>query len=165
MLAMLLLQDIDISERISQAPKQRISIYCIAESLDRKLLEKRLEARGPSWLVSKYPDVLYGQYTSLENPNPTGVSASARTCCTLGRFFLQLSWLMCRTSFDTLLLVQSVFYFDYGCVSFWNLTPKQVTSVDMCYLGLLCMLLCGMTYMHECQSVLYVYGYGSSPMM
>ena len=70
-----LLQDIDISERISQAPKQRISIYCIAESLDRKLLEKRLEARGPSWLVSKYPDVLYGQYTSLENPNPTGVSA------------------------------------------------------------------------------------------
>ena len=67
------LQDIDISERISQAPKQRISIYCIAESLDRKLLEKRLQARGPSWLVSKYPDVLYGQYTSLENPTPTGV--------------------------------------------------------------------------------------------
>ncbi len=68
-----MLQDIDISERISQAPKQRISIYCIAESLDRKLLEKRLQARGPSWLVSKYPDVLYGQYTSLENPTPTGV--------------------------------------------------------------------------------------------
>ena len=21
--------------------------------------------------------------------------------------------------------MQSVFYFDYGCVSFWNLTPKQ----------------------------------------
>ena len=71
------LQDVDISERVSQAPKQRISIYCIAESLDRKLLEKRLEARGPSWLISKYPDVLYGQYTSLENPVPTGVSACA----------------------------------------------------------------------------------------
>ena len=24
------------------------------------------------------------------------------------------------------LSAQSVFYFDYGCVSFWNLTPKQV---------------------------------------
>ena len=73
----LILQDVDIKERVSQAPKQRISIYCIAESLDRKLLEKRLEARGPSWLISKYPDVLYGQYASLENPVPTGVSARA----------------------------------------------------------------------------------------
>lgn len=79
------LQDIDISERISQAPKQRISIYCIAESLDRKLLEKRLEARGPSWLVSKYPDVLYGQYTSLENPTPTGVRFTLPFICVLRR--------------------------------------------------------------------------------
>ncbi len=123
-----LLQDIDISERISQAPKQRISIYCIAESLDRKLLEKRLEARGPSWLVSKYPDVLYGQYTSLENPNPTGVSPSAVPCCDWPlSFLLQCLWPLCRTCTDVIsVLVQSVFYFDYGCVSFWNLTPKQV---------------------------------------
>ena len=84
------MQDIDISERISQAPKQRISIYCIAESLDRKLLEKRLEARGPSWLISKYPDVLYGQYTSLESPMPTGVSACALLVphCLIVRFQL-----------------------------------------------------------------------------
>ena len=89
------MQDLNINDRISTAPKQRISVYCIAESLDRKMLEKKLEARGPRWLVSKYPDVLYGQYSSLESGQPTG----------------------------------DIFYFDYGCVSFWNLTPKQVSPV------------------------------------
>ncbi|BDA47956.1 Required for meiotic nuclear division protein 1 homolog [Coccomyxa sp. Obi] len=90
-----LFEDLNINDRISTAPKQRISVYCIAESLDRKMLEKKLEARGPRWLVSKYPDVLYGQYSSLESGQPTG----------------------------------DIFYFDYGCVSFWNLTPKQEQDV------------------------------------
>ena len=40
-----LVQDLDNNERILTAPKQRISIYCIAESLDRKALEERLESR------------------------------------------------------------------------------------------------------------------------
>ncbi len=91
-------QDLNINDRISTAPKQRISVYCIAESLDRKMLEKKLEARGPRWLVSRYPDVLYGQYSSLESEQPTG----------------------------------DIFYFDYGCVSFWNLTPKQVCPSSFC---------------------------------
>lgn len=87
------MQDLDISERYIAAPKQRISVYCIAESLDRKMLEKRLASMGDRWLVSKYPDVLYGQYTSLESKQPQG----------------------------------DIFYFDYGCVSFWNLTQAQVS--------------------------------------
>ena len=33
--------------------------------------------------------------------------------------------------------VQSVFYFDYGCVSFWNLTPKQVRLFYGLYLELI----------------------------
>jgi hypothetical protein len=65
-------QDIDMTERMEAAPKQRISIYCIAESLDRKLLQKKLEARGPRFLVKQYPDVLYGQYISLESGAPLG---------------------------------------------------------------------------------------------
>lgn len=65
-------QDIDFNERVEAAPKQRISIYCIAESLDRKLLEKKLEARGSRFLVRQYPDVLYGQYYSLESGAPQG---------------------------------------------------------------------------------------------
>jgi uncharacterized Rmd1/YagE family protein len=91
-LSSLLLQDLDVSVRQTTAPKQRISVYCIAESLDRKLLEKKLSAMGDRWLVSRYPDVLYGQYTSLESKQPQG----------------------------------DIFYFDYGCVSFWNLTQQQV---------------------------------------
>ena len=59
-------------ERVEAAPKQRISIYCIAESLDRKLLEKKLEARGSRFLVKQYPDVLYGQYYSIESSAPMG---------------------------------------------------------------------------------------------
>ena len=61
-----------MTERMEAAPKQRISIYCIAESLDRKLLQKKLEARGPRFLVKQYPDVLYGQYASQESGAPLG---------------------------------------------------------------------------------------------
>lgn len=42
----------------------RITIYCIADSLDRKQLETKLLERGPRFLLHKYPDVLYGQYVS-----------------------------------------------------------------------------------------------------
>lgn len=61
-----------MTERMETAPKQRISVYCIAESLDRKLLQKRLEARGPAFMVTQYPDVLYGRYFSLETGQSMG---------------------------------------------------------------------------------------------
>ena len=80
-------QDIDMTERMETAPKQRISVYCIAESLDRKLLQKKLEARGPMFMVTQYPDVLYGHYFSLE----TGQSMGDMCATTLPRFLLLLA--------------------------------------------------------------------------
>ncbi len=44
----------------------RITIYCIAESLDRKSLELRLRERGGVALLHTFPDVLYGQYEDYE---------------------------------------------------------------------------------------------------
>eukprot|EP00884_Botryococcus_braunii_P016721 jgi/Botrbrau1/3732/Bobra.0363s0017.2 len=40
----------------------RITIYCIAETLDRTLLQRKLEERGGKFLLERYPDVVYGQY-------------------------------------------------------------------------------------------------------
>ena len=40
-------------------------MYCIAESLDRKMLDKKLKERGPRFLLHSYAEVLYGQYGSL----------------------------------------------------------------------------------------------------
>ena len=42
----------------------RITVYCVAESIDRKALELRLRERGGSFLLHQYPDVLYGLYES-----------------------------------------------------------------------------------------------------
>ena len=54
-----------------QGKRGRIAIYCIAESLDRKQLEKKLGERGSKFLTHKYPDVLYGQYSAY-GQEPTG---------------------------------------------------------------------------------------------
>jgi hypothetical protein len=40
----------------------RITVYAVAEAINRKLLEARLRDRGPDFLLSLYPDALYGQY-------------------------------------------------------------------------------------------------------
>ncbi|KAK9814251.1 hypothetical protein WJX72_002986 [[Myrmecia] bisecta] len=54
----------DIPDQQLEGPgtRGRITIYCIAESVDRKLLEQKLRERGPRFLLHSYPDVLYGQY-------------------------------------------------------------------------------------------------------
>lgn len=44
----------------------RITVYCVAESIDRKALELRLRERGGSALLHQYPDVLYGLYESAK---------------------------------------------------------------------------------------------------
>ncbi|KAK9839104.1 hypothetical protein WJX74_009646 [Apatococcus lobatus] len=56
-----------VFEDLPPVPEQsttrgRITIYCIAESLNRTALEKRLRDQGPKCLVQAYPDVLYGQF-------------------------------------------------------------------------------------------------------
>ncbi|KAL4430906.1 hypothetical protein ABPG75_006162 [Micractinium tetrahymenae] len=45
----------------------RITVYCVAESVDRKALELRLRERGGSFLLHQYPDVLYGLYESSKD--------------------------------------------------------------------------------------------------
>ncbi|PSC74837.1 Sporulation RMD1 [Micractinium conductrix] len=45
----------------------RITVYCVAESLDRKALELRLRERGGAALLHQYPDVLYGLYESSKD--------------------------------------------------------------------------------------------------
>ena len=72
----------------------RITIYCLAESLDRKLLQRKLEERGPRFLMHKYPDVLYGQYSAPGAEHAAG----------------------------------DIFYFDYGCITFWGLSQKQARA-------------------------------------
>lgn len=44
----------------------RITVYCVAESIDRKALELRLRERGGAALLHQYPDVLYGLYESTK---------------------------------------------------------------------------------------------------
>ncbi|KAK9822191.1 hypothetical protein WJX81_000989 [Elliptochloris bilobata] len=73
----------------------RITIYCLAESLDRKLLQRKLEERGSRFLLHKYPDVLYGQYSTPGAEHSSG----------------------------------DIFYFDYGCITFWGLSQKQEQDV------------------------------------
>ncbi|EFN59105.1 hypothetical protein CHLNCDRAFT_137893 [Chlorella variabilis] len=45
----------------------RITVYCVAESIDRKALELRLRERGGAALLHQYPDVLYGLYESTKD--------------------------------------------------------------------------------------------------
>jgi uncharacterized Rmd1/YagE family protein len=45
----------------------RITVYCVAESIDRKELELRLRERGGAALLHQYPDVLYGMYESSKD--------------------------------------------------------------------------------------------------
>jgi hypothetical protein len=52
----------EVLEEGGPGQRGRITVYCVAESVDRKALELRLRARGASALLHQYPDVLYGQY-------------------------------------------------------------------------------------------------------
>ena len=66
----------DLPEETGRAGlRGRITIYCVAESLDRKALELRLRERGGTALLHTFPDVLYGQYTVYE------VRRRARDAC------------------------------------------------------------------------------------
>ena len=79
---------------VDPGTRGRITMYCVAESLDRKMLDKKLKERGPRFLLHSYSESLYGQYGSL-GEEPVG----------------------------------DVFYFDYGVVAFWGLSPKQENDI------------------------------------
>ena len=55
-----ILQELPAEE--ASGTRGRITIYCVAETLNRDLLTKKLRERGPQFLLHSYPDVLYGRY-------------------------------------------------------------------------------------------------------
>lgn len=55
----------DLPAASSSGSRGRITIYCVAETLNRDLLSKKLRERGPQFLLQSYPDVLYGRYSRL----------------------------------------------------------------------------------------------------
>ena len=61
----LVAQDLDSPLPGVQPSRGRIAIYCIAESIDREGLINTLQKRGSRFLLHRYPDVLYGQYSSV----------------------------------------------------------------------------------------------------
>lgn len=56
----------DLLPEDGAARRGRITIYCVAENIDRKALELRLRERGGNYLLQQYPDVLYGQIESTQ---------------------------------------------------------------------------------------------------
>jgi hypothetical protein len=69
---------------VEAGTRGRITVYCVAESLDRKALELRLRERGGAALLHQYPDVLYGLYESAKVPGVLwlcGVTQCSRCSC------------------------------------------------------------------------------------
>ena len=57
------MQDLE-SPAVGSQTRGRIAIYCTCEGFDRPALQAALEAKGPNWMLHKYPDCLYGKYAS-----------------------------------------------------------------------------------------------------
>lgn len=51
----------DLIHQDGAGMRGRITVYCIAESIDRKALELRLKEIGGGAILHQYPDVMYGQ--------------------------------------------------------------------------------------------------------
>lgn len=63
-------QDLELAE--SLARPRRISAVSLADSFDRRKLEKKLRAKGGGWFMGAYPDVLYGHYHLQGTPEAEG---------------------------------------------------------------------------------------------
>lgn len=59
------LQEPYAQPEIGPGTRGRITVYCVSDSLDREMLDKRLKQRGPQFLLHSYPDAIYGQYSEL----------------------------------------------------------------------------------------------------
>lgn len=57
----------DAQPEVGPGTRGRITVYCVSDSLDREMLDKRLQQRGPQFLLHSYPDALYGKYSELEH--------------------------------------------------------------------------------------------------
>lgn len=57
----------DAQPEVGPGTRGRITVYCVSDSLDRETLDRRLQQRGPQFLLHSYPDALYGKYSELEH--------------------------------------------------------------------------------------------------
>lgn len=57
----------------AQGVKGRITIVCIADSLDREKLQDKLRDRGQRFLTQSHADVLYGQHCLLLQDSLCGI--------------------------------------------------------------------------------------------
>jgi len=73
----------------------RITSYCVAESIDRKILIEELKSRQDAVAQEAYSEVLYVKHAYQRDPGSQNLSFA------------------------------DVFYFDYGVIVTWNLTLKE----------------------------------------
>ncbi|KAG2497298.1 hypothetical protein HYH03_004881 [Edaphochlamys debaryana] len=104
--------------------RARLTVYCVAEALDREKLVSLLRIKHPGWETHAYEDVVharlpapyvqgggYGQYTGGGGLDDTPPSAS--------------------TSLTSAQAVGApdVFFFEYGVVAFWGMQQSQEASI------------------------------------
>lgn len=119
-------EDLPSTDALGLGLRGRITVYCLGEMLDRKMLEGKLKGRGGSWLLAQYPDVIHGiaevspalptSNTVTDNNNTSTVT---RPPGHLGGGY---------TDGNTVGR-GDVFYFDYGIVVFWGLTVLDEHTV------------------------------------
>eukprot|EP00887_Chlorella_sp_A99_P005398 scaffold1.g5398.t1 len=120
--------DEDLEQHQTTGVRGRITVYCIAEALDRRGLEARLRAAGGGALLHTYPDVVYGLYVPGGAGHP---AASAPVATPNGGPYPYVpdgggGGLLAPPGAAG---AGEVFYFDYGVVAFWGLSPQQEREV------------------------------------
>ncbi|GLC65501.1 sporulation protein rmd1 [Pleodorina starrii] len=91
--------------------RARITVYCVAESLDRRKLVDLLRIKHPAWQTHQYDDVVHARLEEVAPALPsTSGGAGAFTAATA-------------------VGPPDVFFFDYGVVAFWGLQQQQEAEI------------------------------------
>ncbi|GIL62526.1 hypothetical protein Vafri_16738 [Volvox africanus] len=99
--------------------RARITVYCIAESLDQEKLESLIRIKHPAWETHTYEDVVHARL-----PGP--MTASGGYGSTAGGAATdEAAIVMASTSGGSAVGPPDVFFFDYGVVAFWGLQQQQ----------------------------------------
>ncbi|KAG2443260.1 hypothetical protein HYH02_009333 [Chlamydomonas schloesseri] len=96
--------------------RARITVYCIAEALDRAKLESLIRIKHPAWETHSYQDVVHAR---LPGPAVSSTAAGATWGTTSGG----------APPDDLGAVGADVFFFEYGVVAFWGLQQQQETSI------------------------------------
>ncbi|KAG2443418.1 hypothetical protein HXX76_001776 [Chlamydomonas incerta] len=88
--------------------RARITVYCIAEALDRVKLESLIRIKHPAWETHSYQDVVHAR---LPGPAANSTTSGGAPPDDMGG------------------VGSDVFFFEYGVVAFWGLQQQQETSI------------------------------------